>query len=62
MQHDIRTLKTFQMRCLRDILGLSQWDMHWNVDILLEKGELLVEEQLMQRQLQCMARPCAADA
>ena len=43
-QHDIRRLKTFQMRCLRDILGLTLWDMHRNVDILKETGELPVEE------------------
>ena len=52
MQHDIRRLKTFQMRGLRDILGLTLWDMHWNVDILKETGRLPVEEQLGQRQLQ----------
>ena len=51
-QHDIRRLKTFQMRCLRDILGLTLWDMHRNVDILKETGELPVEEQLRQRRLQ----------
>ena len=50
-QHDI-ILKTFQMRCLRDILGLTLWDMHQNVDILKETGELPVEEQLRQRRLQ----------
>ena len=48
--HDIH--KTFQMRCLRDILGLTLWDMHRNVDILKETDELPVEEQLRQRQLQ----------
>ena len=26
-QHDIRRLKTFQMRCLRDIMGVTLWDM-----------------------------------
>ena len=52
MQHDIRRLKTFQMRCLRDILGLTLWDMHRNVDILKETSELPVKEQLKQRRLQ----------
>ena len=46
MQHDIRRLKTVQVRCLRDILGLILWDMHWNVGILKETGKLQVEEQL----------------
>ena len=49
MLHDIRRLKTFKMRCLRDILGLTLWDMHQNVDLLKETGELPVEEQLRQR-------------
>ena len=26
-QHDIRKLKTFQMRCLQDIVGVTLWDM-----------------------------------
>ena len=51
-EHDIRTLKTFQMRCLQDILGLTLWDMHRNVDILKETGELPVEEQLRHMRLQ----------
>ena len=40
------------MRCLRDNLRLTLWDMHRNVDILKETGELPVEEQLRQRRLQ----------
>ena len=51
-QHDIRKLKTFQMRCLRYILGLTLWDMHRNVDILKVAGELPVEEQLRHMRLQ----------
>ena len=51
-QHDIKRLRTFQMRCHRDILGLTQWDMHRNVDIMKETDELPVEEQVRQRRLQ----------
>ena len=51
-QHDIGKLKTFQMRCLRDILGLTLWDMHQNVDILKAAGELPVEVQLIHIRLQ----------
>ena len=36
----------------RDILGLTLWDMHQNVDILKERSELPVEEQLRQGRLQ----------
>ena len=51
-QRDVRRLKTFQMRCLRDIVGVTLWDMRRNVDILEETGELPVEEQLRQKRLQ----------
>ena len=51
-QHDIRRLKTFQMRCLRDIVGVTLWDKRRNVDILEETGELPIEEQLRQKRLQ----------
>ena len=51
-QHDIRRLKTFQMRCLRDIVGVTLWDKRRNDDILEETGELPVEEQLRLKRLQ----------
>ena len=44
-QQDIRILKTFQMRCLWDIVGVTLWDMQRNVDILDETGELPIKEQ-----------------
>ena len=31
-QHDIRRLKTFQMRCLWDIVGVTLWDKRHNTD------------------------------
>ena len=49
---DTRKLKTFQMRYLRDILGVSRWNMLWNTVILERTGELPMEDQLRQRRLQ----------
>ena len=51
-QQDIRRLKTFQMRCLRDIVGVTLWDMRHNVDILEETGELPMKEKLRLKRLQ----------
>ena len=51
-QQDIRRLKTFQMRCLRDIVGVTLWDMRRNVDILEETGELPIKEQQRLKRLQ----------
>ena len=51
-QQDTRKLKTFQMRCLRDILGVSRWNMLRSTVVLERTGELLVEDQLRQRHLQ----------
>ena len=45
-QKDIRKLTTFQMRCLRDILGLTLWDRCRNADVLEECGEATVRDQL----------------
>ena len=51
-QHDIRRFKTFQMRCLRNILGLTLLDRRRNIDILEETGELPIEHQLRKKRLQ----------
>ena len=51
-QQDIRKLRTFHMRCLRDILGITLWDMRRNTDILEQTGELPIEEQLRRKRLQ----------
>ena len=37
-QQDIRKLRTFHMRCLWDILGVTLWDIRRNADILRENG------------------------
>ena len=34
------------MRCLWDILGITQWDRQSNEDIMKQVGEVPVEEQL----------------
>ena len=51
-QQDIQKLKTFQMRCLSDVLGVARWNMLRNTVILERTGELPVEDQLRQRRLQ----------
>ena len=51
-QKHLNKLRTFQMRCLCDILGLTLWDKVRNTTILEGTGELLVEKQLRQRRLQ----------
>ena len=47
-------LKTdnFQMRCLRDILGLTLWDRCRIADDLEKCGEATVRDQLKTKQLQ----------
>ena len=49
---EIRRLRMFQLWYLRNILGLTLWDWQRNVVILKQVGEVPVEEQLKQRQLQ----------
>ena len=51
-KRDLRKLKTFHMRCLRDILSVTLWDRIRNSTILEMTGELSMEEQLRQRRLQ----------
>ena len=51
-QQYIHKLKSFQMRCLRDILGITLWNRVRNTDILDRTGVLPVEEKLRQRHLQ----------
>ena len=51
-KHDLRKLKTFQMRCLRDIIGVTLWNRMRNTTILEKAGELAVEDQLHQSRLQ----------
>ena len=51
-QQELRKLHAFQMKCLREIVGVTLWDRRRNVDILEETGELPVEEQLRHKRLQ----------
>ena len=61
-QHDVRRLKTFQMRCLCDIVGVTLWDKWHNVDILEENGELPIEEQQHEAEEAPVVRTPAEDA
>ena len=51
-QQNSRKLKTFQMRCLRDILGFTLLDKKRNEDILRMTGQPLIEIELRKRHLQ----------
>ena len=52
MQQDLRRLHAFQMKCLRDIVGVTLWHKRRNVDILAETGEMPVKDLLKVRRLQ----------
>ena len=51
-QQELRKLHAFQMKCLREIVGVMLWDRRRNVDILEETGKLPVEEQLHHKQFE----------
>ena len=63
-KNDLWKLKTFQMRCLCDIIGVTLWSRMWNTTILEKAGELAVEDQLHQRRLQWFedASPSSTEA
>ena len=48
-QQELRKLHAFQMKCLREIVGVTLWDRRRNADIFEETGELLVVVQLRQK-------------
>ena len=51
-QQDLRRLHAFQMKCLRDIVGVTLWHKRRNVDNLAETGKMPVKDLLKVRQLQ----------
>ena len=51
-QQDLKRLHAFQMKCLRDIIGVTLWNKRRNEDILAEVGEIPVEDQVKLRRLQ----------
>ena len=51
-QQGLKRLHAFQMKCLRDIVGVTLWDQRRNEDILAETGELPMEDQLRLKRLQ----------
>lgn len=46
MQKEMRKLKSFHMRCIRDILGFTLWHKRGNEEPLKEKDEQAIEEQM----------------
>ena len=60
---EIRKLTTFQMRCLRDILGVTLWHSHHISDILRETGRpIQAKETAMVWSHATNARPPCAGA
>ena len=51
-QKDLRKLRTFHMKCLRDILGVTRWDELRNETILCRANEVPIEGQLKHLRLQ----------
>ena len=51
-QQNTRKLKTFQMRCLRNILGFTLLDKKRNEDILKLTGQIPFEDELRKWRLQ----------
>ena len=50
-RQELKRLHAFQMKCLRDIIGVILWDQKRNEDILAETGEMPVEDQLKLKRL-----------
>ena len=50
-QEEIRKLKTFQMRCILDILGFTLWDRRRNEDLLKEADEQPIEMKMKEMRL-----------
>ena len=48
-QQDLKRLHAFQMKCLRDIIGVTLWNKRRNEDILAEVGEIPVDDQVKLR-------------
>ena len=51
-QQDLKRLHAFQMKCLRDIIEVTLWNKRRKEDILVEVGEIPVEEQVKLRRQQ----------
>ena len=50
-QDEVRKMKTFHMRCIRDILGFTLWDRRRNKELLKEANEQPIEEQMKEMRL-----------
>ena len=51
-QKVLRKLRTFHLKCLRDILGVTRWDKIRNENILRSANEVSIEDQLKHLRLQ----------
>ena len=56
-QQDLKRLHAFQMKCLRDIIGVTSWNKRRNEDILAEVGEIPVEDQVKLRSAMVWSPP-----
>ena len=61
-QRDVRKLRTFHMKCLRDILGVTRWDKIRNESILCSVNKVPIEEQLKHLRLQWLGHVMRMDS
>lgn len=61
-QKDVRKLRTFHMKCLRDILGVTRWDKIRNESILCSVNKVPIEEQLKHLRLQWLGHVMRMDS
>ena len=50
-QDEVRKMKTFHLRSIRDILGFTLWDRRRNKELLKEANEQPIEEQMKEMRL-----------
>ena len=60
-QKDLRKLRTFHLKCLRDILGVTRWDKIRNENILRSANEVSIEDQLKHLRLQWLGHVIRMD-
>ena len=61
-QRDVRKLRTFHMKCLRNILGVTRWDKIRKESILCSVNEVPIEEQLKHLRLQWLGHVMRMDS
>ena len=60
-QKDLKKLRTFHLKCLRDILGVTRWDKIRNENILRSANEVSIEDQLKHLRLQWLGHDIRMD-